>query len=142
MLLTPSTVLGPKVILLSIFRYKKYWAWLQILHRTLRTILSSTPRVTTSYPFQPTNPLLTLFKMRASFFASLVILATTTAVSAVPIEARNNIPVFSLPKGGNAGSGYSGSVDGGNAINSGYSYVGNSAFASKCCFFAAHSRKL
>ena len=72
--------------------------------------------------------------MRTSFFASLVILATTTAVSAAPIEARNGSPVtFPTFKGGDAGSGYSGSVDGGNAINSGYSYVGNSAFASKCC---------
>ena len=40
-------------------------------------------------------------------------------------------PPSSKPKGGNAQSGYSGSVDGGNAINEGGYFIYNDAFASE-----------
>ncbi len=68
--------------------------------------------------------------MRASFLASLVI-ASVTVVSAAPLEARGGLTFPTLAKGGNAQSGYSGSVDGGSAINQGGFKIINSPFASK-----------
>lgn len=64
--------------------------------------------------------------MRTSFFAALVILSTTF-VSAAPLPG---ITFPTIGKGGNAQSGYSGSVNGGVSVNQG-AVVSNGIFASE-----------
>ena len=64
--------------------------------------------------------------MRASFFIALVL--ASTLVSGAPLDTRaNNSPTFG--KGGNAQSGHSGNVNGGDVANQG-GFVLNGAFAS------------
>ena len=77
------------------------------------------------------------FNMRASFFTAFVLAATL--VSGAPLDTRgNNSPTFG--KGGNAQSGHSGNVNGGDVANQG-GLIFNGAFASKfssIMFFLSH----